>query len=176
MRAPRCWFRDDLVDSRCCRATPGSCCELRRPMAHGSTTCASCRRPTSRLSFRPYSVSRTMALGPRVTDLLSGALAARPQRESRRGADRRRIATPWPNACRPTSTPTPMLVSCRRHLDGLQRDWARFEPERTRAALLPDGLAVEPASFAFPAKPFDASGPMSIRRAKLWNEARPAPC
>lgn len=58
-------------------------------------------------------------------------------------------------------------------LDGLRGDWARFEPERTRAALLPDGFAVSKI-VRFTAKPFDSKWAYVDTRAKLWNEARPS--
>ena len=59
-------------------------------------------------------------------------------------------------------------------LDGLRKEWARFDPEATRAKLIAAGGFDSAKIVPFLAKPFDARWAYAEPRAKLWNEARAA--
>ncbi len=168
---PEIWFRDDLntadaTDRR--RALLDSLHDNARLNHYVRVT----PTPESRLSFRPYSVIPEYGTWPNVHDIAAtGWLLG--LNENRGGAlideDRQALADRLTVYFDQKLSLTDLTSA----LGRLRQPWARFDPARTRAALLADGFD-EAKLVRFMAKPFDLKWAYVDTRAKLWNESRPS--
>jgi len=125
----------------------------------------------SRLSFRPYRVHPAYGSWPSVADLsasswLLGLNENRGQAliDDDAGALADRIQVYF--------DPEVELAQLPDSLEGLKREWARFDPAGTRRALLRDGDFDSDLVRRFLVRPFDVKWAYFETRAKLWNEAR----
>jgi hypothetical protein len=125
----------------------------------------------SRLSFRPYQVDRAYGLWPSVADLSADSWLLG-LNENRGQALIDDDAAALADRMQSYFDPDVALAQLPDSLDGLKREWARFDPERTRRTLLSDGEFDPVLVRCFLVRPLDAKWAYCETHAKLWNEAR----
>jgi len=127
-------------------------------------------QPGSRYSFRPMQVSDAYYSWPTLEELAAAdwSLGLNENRDEALIAfDKETLV----ERMRTYFNATLELDELPESLAGLQSRWARFDPQKTRRALLSEGFD-ESKVVRFLVKPFDLRWAYVETQAKLWNEAR----